>query len=320
MPYRLPPLNALRAFEVAARHLSFKKAAQELSVTPTAISHQIKGLEDQLDVALFVRKTRALALTVEGEALLPKVREGLDCLALAVERVRAHVQGGTLAVSAPPTFAARWLVPRLQLFAAAYPEIELHVSASAAMIDGAGESVDPPVAGRESAGVQIRYGEGRYDGCRVERLFVPAYTAVCSPRLFLAKRPLRQPSDLRYHILIHDDTVADDRLRPSWEEWLRAARVPGVDAGSGPHFSNSGLALAAAMDGLGVALAARPMVAADVAAGRLAMPFDITIRRGGAYYLASPLELAERPAVRRFRDWIVDQARQQAARQVRFGQ
>lgn len=317
MSYRLPPLNALRAFEAAARHLSFKKAADELSVTPTAVSHQIRGLEDYLGIPLFRRLTRALELTPEGEAMLPKIREGIECFVLGVDRARRRAEGGQLTVTAPPTFATRWLVPRLQTFAQAHPEVELHIAASNAMIDsreqagGFGdEAVDPR---DEVSGVSVRFGTGTYEGCRVDRLFAPAYTAVCSPQLLTGKRPLRQPTDLRYHILIHDDTIPDDRLRPTWEDWLRAARAPGVDPTAGPHFSNSGLALSAAIDGLGVALAARSMVAADVAAGRLVIPFDVSIGRNYAYYLVAPQAVADRPAVTAFRDWILDQSGREQA-------
>jgi LysR family glycine cleavage system transcriptional activator len=312
MSYRLPSLNALRAFEVAARHLSFKKAADELSVTPTAISHQIRGLEDYLGIPLFRRLTRALQLTAEGEAMLPKIREGIECFVLGVDRARRRAEGGQLTVVAPPTFASRWLVPRLQSFAQTHPQVKLHVAASLRTIDsreqpgGLGEA---PVDPREGdSGVSIRFGTGAYEGCRVDRLFAPTYTAVCSPKLLMGKRPMRRPSDLRYHVLIHDDTIADDRLRPTWEEWLRAAQAPNVDSTSGPHFSNSGLALSAAIDGLGIALAPKSMVAADVAAGRLAIPFAVSIGGNYAYYLVVPQAVAHRPAVTAFREWILDQS------------
>lgn len=311
MPYRLPPLNALRAFEAAARHLSFKLAAEELSVTPAAISHQIRGLEEHLGCALFRRLTRALELTAAGEALLPGLREGMDCFAAAVAQVYALNPKARLQVVAPPSFASRWLVPRLHVFAQREPLIELHLSGSARMIDGAEAPGAPPMEIRAPRGegpeAWIRYGSGHYPGFRVERLFMPEYTAVCSPALLHAKRPLRTPDDLRYHLLIHDDTIPLARERPSWKDWLRSAGVSGVDADAGPHFTDSGLAIAAAADGLGIALLSRPLVAGEIAAGRLAAPFDITINRNFAYYLLTRPEHAGQAAIQAFRGWLLEE-------------
>lgn len=312
MSYRLPPLNALRAFEAAARHLSFKKAAAELSVTPTAISHQIKSLEEYLGIALFRRLTRALALTQAGERMLPQVRQGLEAFAAAVASTRPAAGSSLLRldVGAPPTFAARWLVPRLQGFAAAHGEIELHLASSLSLIDsrehGATlpEDADPR---RESAQVWIRLGTGDYPGYHVQRILQPVYTAVCSPRLLQGKQPLDSPDKLRYQVLIHDDTIPASGDRPLWGDWLRSAGVEGVDARAGPHFSNSGLALAAAADGLGVALASKPLVAAEVAAGRLAIPFDIDLGSRYAYWLVTRPAAAGHPAVAAFRDWLLQE-------------
>lgn len=314
MGYHLPPLNSLRAFESAARHLSFKKAAEELHVTPAAISHQIKALEAYLETPLFRRLTRALDLTEEGRAMLPKLQEGFECLAAAVERTRPHAGGGTLAVCAPPSFAARWLMPRLQRFTAAHPDIELRLSTSLATIDSrdagttAGEPVDLRDAGSD---VEIRFGSGRYGTLRADRIFGVSYVAVCSPRLLTGKRPLHKPLDLRHHVLIHDDTIPDLDERPSWAQWMKMAGETGVESGTGPHFSNAGLAIEAAIDGLGVALAPRPLVSADVAEGRLAMPFDIAVPSRYAYWLVCPEATAERPAARAFRDWLLGEAKQE---------
>jgi len=313
MPHRLPPLNALRAFEAAARHLSFKLAAEELAVTPTAISHQIRGLEAHLGCALFRRLTRALELTAQGAALLPKVREGLDSFAAAVAQVRALTPSARLLVVAPPSFASRWLVPRLQAFARRQPQVELHLAGSARMIDGGGPPGASPMEARAPRGedpeVWIRYGTGHYPGFRAERMFVPEYTAVCSPALLRAKRPLRAPADLRYHLLIHDDTIPLGAERPSWEAWLRAAGVADIDAAAGPHFTDSGLAIAAAVDGLGVALLSRPLVAGEIAAGRLVAPFDISISRDFAYYVVTRPEAAGQPAIEAFRAWLLEEGR-----------
>ncbi|MBK7676763.1 transcriptional regulator GcvA [Accumulibacter sp.] len=312
MTYRLPPLNALRAFEAAARHLSFKDAGAELSVTPTAISHQIRGLEEYLGFDLFLRLTRALELTREGRAMLPKVREGLECFAAAIESTRQHEAGGRLLVTSPPALLTRWLIRLLPEFTAAHPEIQLHMAASLETIDARDVS---GVSGLQRIDVRddetevfIRFGRGQYDGCRVDRLFAPAYTVVCSPRLLLGMRPLDVPGDLRRHNLLNDESIMELVDRPSWAEWLQLAGVTGIDPNAGTHFSDPGLVLSAAIDGVGVALASKPLVAAEVAAGRLVMPFDIVIRRTQAYYLVVPEAVADRPIVSAFRQWLRSEA------------
>lgn len=311
MAYRLPPLNALRAFEAAARHLSFKNAARELCVTPTAISHQIKLLEDYLGFDLFLRLTRSLKLTAEGEAMLPKVREGLECFAAAVEAARQRQPKGRLIVVAPPSFAARWLVPRLKRLYAIAPTLELHLVGSIDTIEN--EQADATLA---YEGIDLRegdsplaicFGRGDYPGFHVDRLFASDYVAVCSPKLLEGPRPLRHPVDIRHHTLIHDDTIANERARPSWEEWARLAGVSGVDTQAGPHFSDSGLALAAAIDGLGIALAAKPLAAAEIAAGRLVAPFKVAVQQPYAYYLVAPEAISTRPEVETFRRWLLDE-------------
>ena len=313
MSYRLPPLNALRAFEAAARHLSFKRAAEELAVTPTAISHQIRGLEDYLGFALFLRRTRAIELSNDGRAMLPKVREGLECFAAAIERTRRHAAGGRLLVASPPAFATRWLIRHLPGFTRLHPEVQLHMSATL-------QTIDPPDAGSVSpfaeidvradeSEIAIRFGHGRYPGCRVDRLFAPAYTPVCSPRLADTAHPLTTIADLAHHTLLHDDTIPELMDRPSWSEWLTQAGATGaIDPNAGPHFSDPGLVLSAAIDGLGIALASTPLVDAEIEAGRLIAPFDIVIERPQAYFLVSPEASAERPPVRAFRAWLLTEA------------
>lgn len=312
MPDRLPPLNALRAFEAAARLLSFKLAAAELSVTPTAISHQIRGLEEYLGVSLFHRLTRALELTSEGKAMLPKVHEGMECFSAAVARVRKLKPGVRLRVVAPPSFSSRWLMPRLHRFSERAPDVELHLRGSVKAIDevraGAGDSPDRSERRNETPQVWIRFGKGHYAGMRVDHLFEPEYTVVCSPELLERRTPLATPADLRHFTLIHDETIPEATERPGWKEWLEAAGASDVKA-SGPHFSASGLATAAVLDGLGVALLAKPMVEAEIAAGRLVAPFPISIRRSYAYYVVSPESVADEPQVAAFRDWLLEEAR-----------
>ncbi|MGI9133268.1 MAG: transcriptional regulator GcvA [Rhodoferax sp.] len=312
MPYRLPPLNALRAFEAAARHLSFKNAAAELAVTPTAISHQIKSLEDFLGLVLFQRLTRALLLTAQGEAMLPKVREGLECFAQAVENAHARTSLGRLIVVLPPSFATRWLVPRLRRFAQREPTLNLQVIRSLQTIDS-GQGTAAPVIDavdlREGDSLLvIRFGAGDYPGFRVDRMFGSDYIAVCSPKLMEGPPPLRAPDDLRHQVLLHDDAIANEHATPDWQEWFRLAGVVGADSNAGPHFSDSGLVYVAALDGLGVALASKPLVATAIRQGRLVAPFDIALGQAFAYYLVTPEAISERPAVKEFRQWLMDEA------------
>lgn len=308
MTYRLPPLSVLRAFESASRHLSFKKAAEELHVTPAAISQQIKTLESYLGLSLFRRLTRALELTEHGIAMLPKIREGFECLAAAVESTRLS-EGAALTVTAPPTFASRWLVPRLSRFTSAYPNIELRLASSRDTIDRRGDASvleEGVVDLRDDVSeIAIRYGTGNYPGFRIQHIFAPDYVPVCSPQLLNGERPLLQPGDLRWQVLIHDETIDDDVKPPNWQEWLRVAGVTDVDYRRGPRFSTAILAVGAALDGQGVALALRQLVEGDLAAGRLVIPFAISVPSPYAYYLVMPEAVARRPAVAAFSEWLM---------------
>lgn len=309
-PERLPPLNALRAFEAAARLLSFKKAARELHVTPGAVSHQIKLLEEYLGVALFRRLTRALELTAEAQAMLPKVQEGLESLSGAVDHVRARQRSYALTVMAPPNFAARWLVPRLGRFTGSHPSLELHVASRAGMIDGRENGGVPPQseAPEHTPIVMVRFGGGRYPGAHVDELFSALYVPVCGPKLLRGEHPLRKPADLRFHTLLHDDTVVEEGVRPNWHDWLDAVGVQGVDASRGPHFSDASLALEAAIEGMGVTLAMKPLVRSEIEAGRLVVPFDITAPAAFSYYLVTPETSAQNPGVAAFREWLLAEA------------
>lgn len=310
MPYRLPPFPALRAFEAAARHLSFKKAAEELHLTPSAVSQQIKSLEEYLGVSLFRRLTRALELTEHATAMLPKLREGFDCLAAAIETTRLAA-ADTLTLTAPPSFATHWLIPRLTHFTTAHPEIALNLGSGSDSVDRRGEAAafseglfDPR---DDNSAVAIRYGAGSYPGYYVERIFAPMYVPVCSPAL-LARLPVREPGDLSAHVLIHDDTIEESGRRSIWRTWLEAAGVPEINTGRGPRFSNAVLAIKAALAGQGVVLALEPMVKDDIAAGRLVMPLDIAAPSPYAYFLVMSKAVARRPAVEAFRRWLLDEA------------
>jgi LysR family glycine cleavage system transcriptional activator len=310
LSYRLPPFAVLRAFEAAARHLSFKKAAEELHLTPAAVSQQIKGLEEYLGVFLFHRLTRALELTEHAMAMLPKVREGFDCLAAAVEATRQHT-ADTLTVTAPPSFATHWLIPRLTRFATANPEIALRLASSPDSVDRRDETavfseamVDPR---DDSSAVAIRYGAGSYPGYCVERICAPMFVPVCSPAL-LERLPLRTPADLRDHVLIHDETIEEGGRRSLWRTWLQEAGITDVNTSRGPRFSNSVLAVEAALAGQGVALALTLLVEADLAAGRLVIPLDIAAPSPYAYFLVISEAVAHRPAVEAFRHWLLNEA------------
>lgn len=309
MSYRLPPLPALRAFEAAARHLSFKQAAAELCVTPAAVSQQIKALEAYLGVPLFRRLPRALELTEPGRVMVPRVREGLDGLAAAVELVLARPEGA-LTVHAPPSFAQRWLVPCLSHFAALHPDVELRLASDARNIDGPGRGPEGVLTNPRDAGsaVAVRFGTGSYPGFCSDLLLQPEYVLVCSPELLARCGPLTTPTDLCQQILIHDESIPDEAMRPDWAEWFRLAGVADVDSSRGPRFSSAVLVLEAALGGQGVALTLWPLVEADVSSGRLVMPFPVALRSRYVYSLVVPDALQERLVVRNFRAWLMAEA------------
>lgn len=288
MPRALPPLNALRAFEAAARLLSFKRAAAELHVTQGAISHQVRALEAALGVTLFVRLHRALRLTDAGARYLPAVRGAFDALDAATRALAPAGGGARLRVSVLPSFGARWLVPRLGGFRAKHPRIDLAVHSSRELVDLAREPVD----------IGIRYGAGAWAGLHVERLMSDEIAPVASPRLAVAR-----PEDLRRHTLLHDDSSA------GWRDWLAAASVRGVDAERGIVFEDSGQLVQAAVDGHGVALARLRLAEADLRAGRLVQLFARTQPAPFAYYVVCLPSRAEEPAIRAFRRWLAGEAR-----------
>ena len=294
----LPPLNALRAFESAGRHLSFTKAAAELNVTPAAISHQVKTLEELLEVPLFRRLTRALRLTDAGQAALPTLSQGFDKLAQGVEQMHAHCESGVLTISVSPSFGAMWLVPRLEHFRSRHPDIEIRIDGTDRLVDLARDNVD----------VALRYGPGGYKGVRTDRLFSQVNTPVCSPALLSGAHPLEQPDDLRHHTLLHVDWKDAEA---SWRMWLLAAGLHDIDPTRGPHFTMENMAVQAALDGHGVALIGDILVADDLASGRLVRPFDSSFSTPltFSYYLLSAKDSAEQPKVAAFREWLLEEAR-----------
>jgi LysR family glycine cleavage system transcriptional activator len=299
MERHLPPLNALRAFEAAARHLSITRAAEELHVTPAAVSHQVKGLEAYLGVQLFKRANRSLLLTDAGQACLPGLHEGFDRLAEAMEAVRAGDESGPLTVSVPPSFGAKWLVTRLDRFRQANPGYDVRLDASMRLVDLLREGVD----------IAVRYGAGHYEGMRVDRLMDEVAIPVCSPRLLEGDAPLRVPADLCRHTLLHHTAPYQDDSYPDWRMWLQAAGVDSCDLSRGPTFSLASMAVQAAIDGQGVALVGSVLVADDIAAGRLVRPFELSFPVNFAYYVVCPVVTADRPRVVAFREWLLEEAR-----------
>jgi len=309
---RLPPLNALRAFETAARRLSFAMAAKELHVTPAAISHQVKGLEDYFGQRLFRRLKRGLELTRAGQVLLPKLSEGFGCLGDAVADMRSIDEEGALLVSAAPSFATRWLAPRLHRFVGSNPELDVRINASTRLID---PGKDPNVSGDtvvgspvEDADIVVRFGTGDYPGFRVDKLLSVTVTPMCSPRLLKSGPPLREPADLKNHVLIHDNVLYDDG-RPLWDAWFEAAGLPDMDTSHGLRFSHALLALEAAADGMGVTMGMPALAGSDLASGRLVAPLRLSLPLKFAYYIVSGPETAERADVVAFRNWLFAEAK-----------
>jgi LysR family glycine cleavage system transcriptional activator len=292
MSRRLPSLNAVKAFEAAARHESFTRAAEELCVTQGAVSQQVKALEAQLGLRLFNRERQRLVITEAGRQYLAVVRDALDRLADGTRRLLDRRSSGTLTVTTSPSFAAKWLVHRLGRFAATHPEIDLRVSASLQHVDFVREDVD----------LAIRHGDGSWPGLEVMRLCTEKLFPVCSPRLLDGRHPLRRPADLAYHVLLHQSG------RSGWGKWLDAAGVDGIDIGRGPVLSESSMAIDAAVDGHGVALARTALAAFDLLAGRLVRPFGPALPVSFAYWIVGPKSTAELPKIRAFRQWLIAEA------------
>jgi LysR family glycine cleavage system transcriptional activator len=291
----IPPLNPLRAFEVAARHLSFTRAAEELCVTPSAVSHQVKALEDSLDIVLFVRDTKSLILTSAGKTYLPGVQEAFRHLMQATYLVKRERQSQTLKLNLPPTFAAKWLIPRMRCLMDTHPEIDLHLSTSKNVSDFERDDVD----------IEIRYGRGKYPGLHSELCLPVSVTPVCSPSLLSGGTPITQVEDLRRYTLLHDSSTYDDVSNPDWATWLAHAGVTDIDTTRGPAFWPSHLVIDAAIDGLGIALAKRNWIHKDLAEGRLVELFpELTLKVEFSYYLVYPEERINDARIQAFTQWM----------------
>jgi LysR family glycine cleavage system transcriptional activator len=291
MTSRLPSLNGLRAFESAARHLSFTQAAAELNVTQTAISHQIRRLEEELGIRLFIRQNRALSLTPQARDYLPGIRAAFNDLRLATDRLQRKDNDRVLTVSTLASLAAKWLLPRLSAFQEAYPQIDVRITTSTSLVDFKTDDVD----------AAIRYGRGQWPGLRADWLTADHLFPVCSPALLEGDNPLRSPEDLANHTLLHSSGYEDD-----WRVWLTAAGIPtNVSKHPGLTFDMIFMTLQAAIDGLGVAVGRTTYVEGDIAKGRLVVPFDIRLPADAGFYLVSPEATANRPKLKAFREWMV---------------
>lgn len=290
---RLPPLNALRVFEAAGRLGSFSRAAGELSITPSAVSHQIRGLEEELGVKLFRRLNRKVVLTAEGGAYLPPLQAAFAQITAASQRVAATSDAGRLAVTLIPTFAIRWFVPRLSRFQKLHPDIEVMMSTSIETVSFDNADVD----------VAIRYGKGDWPGLHAEKIMCEELFPVCSPGLLDGDHPLRTPADLVHHTLLHVGVHIDE-----WRLWLTGAGITGIDPEKGPRFETAALAFEAAAAGLGIAMGHRALIAQDLKQGRLVEPFDFELPSESAYYLAFPEDRLGQPRIMAFREWLLAEA------------
>lgn len=296
---RLPALNALRAFEAAARHLSFTRAAEELNVTPGAISQQIRQLEEFAGAPLFRRTGRQVLLTEAGQAALPLLTSAFEMMSEAVHHMRAPSRRDRLMISSAPSFAAKWLAHRLDRFQADNPEAEVWVSADLALTDFNSTDID----------LAVRYGKGAYEGLRTEKILSESVLPVCSPDLLEGPNPLRSPADLAHHVLLHDEGPENDPSCPDWPSWLAARSVTSVDGRRGPRFNQSALVVEAAAAGRGVALAKRAIAAGDLERGRLVAPFaDGSADIDFAYFIVWPKWRTPSKLARNFITWLKAEA------------
>jgi len=292
MPRPLPPLTALRAFEMTARTGGVRHAADALNVTPSAVSHRLRTLENALGVTLMRQVNRRLVLTEAGQILLPGIREGFARIEAALATLDAQSRTGTLTVSMLSTFASHWFIPRLTRFQKAHPEIEVHVSTGMRFIDLLREGYD----------AAIRYGDGTWPGLRSDRLMGETMLPVCSPALVGDGPPLACPEDLARHTLLLSEARPED-----WRHWLAGAGVQDLQPAHSMVFETTAFALEAALTGAGVAIVAREVAAEALAMGRLVAPFDPMYVRPGAYWLVCPEARADEPKIAALRDWLMEE-------------
>ncbi|NVK24400.1 MAG: transcriptional regulator GcvA [Gammaproteobacteria bacterium] len=291
MARRLPPLNSLKAFEAAARNLSFTKAAEELFVTQAAISHQIKLLEDHLSMKLFMRRNRSLLLTEEGQSYYLDIKDIFANLYEATEKLLTRGAKGSISIALTPSFAIQWLIPRLTKFNQLYPDIDVKIKA----VDHEDNSLTDDVD------VAIYYGLGHWQGVHSDKLHTEFMLPVCSPLLLNGDKPLAEPADLQHHTLLHDMT------RTNWNEWIKQAGVRDINVNQGPIFSHSSMVLQAAIHGQGVALGHNILAKPEIESGRLITPFNQVLISKNAYYLVCREAQIESPKIATFRSWLIDE-------------
>ena len=297
MPRRLPPLNALKAFEAAARNESFTRAADELCVTQGAVSQQVKALEATLGITLFIRQRQRLVITQAGREYLAVIRDALDRIAMGTERLVQRQGSGVLTVSTSPDFAAKWLVNRLGRFAESHPEIDLRVSATMHHVDFVREDVD----------LAVRHGDGKWPGLDVVRLCSEQLFPVCSPKLLSGRQRITSASDLlKFPLLRLDDWT-------TWTRWFEAAGVANPVA-HGPVLNRASMLIDAAVDGQGITLARTALAAWDMINGRLVRPIDISLRMSNTYWIVCPKAASNAPKIATFRKWLLAEAAEDARR------
>jgi LysR family glycine cleavage system transcriptional activator len=292
MTRQLPPMNSLKAFEVAGRLLSFTRAADELNVTQAAISHQIKLIEEYLGVTLFDRYPRRLSLTTQGEALLPEVIEAFDRVSSAISAVKLNQPSNILSVRLAPSFAAKWLSPRLKYFWLQYPEINLNLYHAHPAVD----------FGREDIDIAVTYGKGDWPGVVADSLLSLDFFPVCTPSFMSNDKPLTDISNLRYYTLLHDASYE------CWTDWAKLAELDDINTTKGTIIDDTNVLIQAALDGQGVVLGSSTFVQDHLDSGRLIKPFDITLRNDFAYYIVYPPDHLNNPAVRAFKAWLLELA------------
>jgi LysR family glycine cleavage system transcriptional activator len=292
---RLPPLNALKAFEASARQLSFTRAAEELFVTQAAISHQIKSIEEFLGIKLFMRKNRALLLSEEGQAYYLDIKDVFNTINDATERLLARGDKGAITVSLQASFAIQWLVPRLNAFNTLHPDIDIRIKA-----------VDKPESSlTEDVDVAIYYGRGHWADIHAEQLQKEYLVPVCSPLLLQGKKPLDNLEDLVKHTLLHDTSRRD------WKRWFKQVGVKATNVNHGPIFSHSAMVVQAALHGQGFALAHSFLAKPDIDAGRLICPFEEVLESKNAYYVVCRERQVDLGKIAAFRDWVLDTVAQE---------
>jgi LysR family glycine cleavage system transcriptional activator len=289
MSRRLPPLNSLKCFEAAGRLLSFTRAARELNVTQAAISHQIKVIEQYLGVSLFIRYPRKLVLSEQGKALLPDIIEAFDRVSMAIGSVSKEQSSNMISVRLAPSFAAKWLSPRLKYFWLQYPEIDLCLYHAHPPVDFEREEID----------IAVTYGKGDWAGVIADPLLSLDFFPVCSPAFMKNDKPLTDIENLRYYSLLHDASYE------CWNDWLKLAQLTNINANKGTIIDDTNVLIQAAIDGQGIALGSTTFVEEYLENGKLVKPFDVVLRNEFAYYIVCPQKHLQNPPVKAFKEWLL---------------